>query len=997
MRIKYLFSWLVWMLLAGLAAGGLVFSVSAQGDGPRIIQISPVGQGRAHALAYSPDGQTLAVGSSLGIHLFNTSDLQPIYFTPTDTWVRALAFSPDGKLLASGSYDPIVRLWRASDGMLLKELSGHTAWVRALAFSPNGELLATASDDNTVRLWNIPTADLIYTFNQGTEGVRALAFSTDGTILATGGFDKIIRLWRVSDGKLLRELKGHKDWVRALAFSPDGEWLASGGFDATVRLWRVADGELLVTRQEHTSSVLGLAFSPDGEILASASVDTTVRLWKMPTLEPYDLLRGHTDFIFSIAFSPDGKSLASGAVDNTVRVWDVPMEANPAVQEQISSPSNCKTCHHPRGLQGPPRVIEPSCSVCHADGARALNWCPAFERSPGETTMSVQMQPKEISGFYRQTLTSTVIIHSPGNGEVVYGRSAVSFPLNVSGRVYHLGGPSDTKLTLEIYSEDGLLSTVESSPLPNGTFSFILEGNHGSTNPFIMWHSTFAVESPCLACHTDHYDGYLPNKGMVRLKVTITTAAGIQASDERVIFVDPGGVAEIPVQVLLDTGQSIPDLPIRAETRLYEWRGRTFTVISDSKGQACLQVEALSQNPTTYQISVPPTVVNGVLYKSKDSVQVSLPPGATTAPAVTLHVQAASGEISGHVTGLDSPVLVWAISIPDGAARKATTSPQGTFTFSDLPVSQVLLVADPQAMAAQGMALNAESIDLSQSISAEVDLIPHPLEGAYLTGKITDETGATLPFAWASLDTQFGQTDPASGAFALFGYPSDKATVIISAPGYYSQAHYLNLLNATESPMSFSLVRRPETRFIPWGNGATVIPPETVARVEGQSITFEQGWLWGNGESEQPLVIQLGEMLIAIPGGQFALERLPSQSGWLYIIDGQASIQRAGTDKSIPVKAGDMVYLDQDQASHPVPYDPVVVGALRLNGEVPIQPAWQPSLGAQIRDRLARFGIGTAQTVTFITYLIEVLALLAMLLLVVHWVIKKNRKDKKRD
>ena len=161
MRSKYLILSLVLILLAGLMAGLTLFPAYAEGDDGGIIQLSASGQGRGHTLAYSPDGRILAVGSSLGIHLFNSSDLQLLKFIPTDTWVRALAFSPDGSMLASGSYDTNVRLWRASDGTLLKELTGHTAWVRSLAFSPDGKWLATASDDNTVRLWNMPDGKLL--------------------------------------------------------------------------------------------------------------------------------------------------------------------------------------------------------------------------------------------------------------------------------------------------------------------------------------------------------------------------------------------------------------------------------------------------------------------------------------------------------------------------------------------------------------------------------------------------------------------------------------------------------------------------------------------------------------------------------------------------------------------------------------------------------------------------------------------------------------------
>ena len=309
--------------------------------------IARIGKGAISKVAYSPDGTRLAVGSSIGVWIYDIErgkalDLFPMY------GVSCLAFSPDGKTLVSGNKRHHLTLWDMTTGEPLRTFNSDYQYeVYSVAFNPDGKTLVSGHDNGLICLLETATGKSShYFFNIWGEGssllvpyhvgkIRGLAYSPDGKTLASMcNYDgAAVHLWEATTGKyikLLYSVEAEMDSVESIAFSPDGRTLAIGFVTGWIGLWDTmktdATPKYFDDQDQHRWDVFSLAFSPDGNMLAScgrdSNRDNTVRLWDMKTRKLLRTFTGHKDGVFSVAFSPDGKTIASSSKE-AVHLWNV--------------------------------------------------------------------------------------------------------------------------------------------------------------------------------------------------------------------------------------------------------------------------------------------------------------------------------------------------------------------------------------------------------------------------------------------------------------------------------------------------------------------------------------------------------------------------------------------------------------------------------------------------------------------------------------------------
>src|SRR5262249_6104447 len=127
---------------------------------------------------------------------------------------RALAWSPDGQHVAMSGARGALKVWEYRSGRRVLTLQGHADDLTAAVFTADGRRLVTAGWDGALNLWDtvLDNPDRWAGESHRLVGhpshVSALAVLPDGKRAISAGFDRTVRVWDIASGREERQWVG---------------------------------------------------------------------------------------------------------------------------------------------------------------------------------------------------------------------------------------------------------------------------------------------------------------------------------------------------------------------------------------------------------------------------------------------------------------------------------------------------------------------------------------------------------------------------------------------------------------------------------------------------------------------------------------------------------------------------------------------------------------------------------------------------------------------
>jgi WD40 repeat protein len=281
-------------------------------------------------IALSPDGTTIAVSDFYNKLLFFDARTYAPIGTPLrlPEWVAAIAYSPDGETIAfGGSYYLTLIDARTRETLDRAALNGN---AERIAFTPDGSrLVVLTSGPATISVRDATTLEAVGPSIE-LAGVGPTSFSSsgppphfaitrDGREVVTASDQGELAWWDLSSGRKTRTQRIGSGY-HALALAPAGRSVAVG-IERGIQLVDARTGAAETASADIGGRPTSLLFSPDGRTVVSTNEDGTLTLWDARSATPRERLRGHS--ASQAVFSRDGKTLYTVSDDGTAIAWDL--------------------------------------------------------------------------------------------------------------------------------------------------------------------------------------------------------------------------------------------------------------------------------------------------------------------------------------------------------------------------------------------------------------------------------------------------------------------------------------------------------------------------------------------------------------------------------------------------------------------------------------------------------------------------------------------------
>jgi WD40 repeat protein len=300
---------------------------------PPVYSVPPV----ITALAFSPDGQTLAVSGYYEVVLHRGDGAGLIgRLVGGSPRVLSMAFAPDGQRLAVAGGAPgqygNVQLWDLKERKLAGNWKTASDTVFGVSFSPSGEQLAFGCPDKSARVISAADGKEILRLDQHTDWCVGAVFTVDGKRLLTGGRDQAMKLSAIVNAQFIDDVNNPLDPITSMARHPKEDLVVYGGANGSSRIYKIADNQARTAGRNDTNLVKELERQPAGVNAVAWNADgTRIAVAAENEAKVFDpkggkiaTLPGHDGAIFAVAFSPDGQRVATGGHDGLVRVFELP-------------------------------------------------------------------------------------------------------------------------------------------------------------------------------------------------------------------------------------------------------------------------------------------------------------------------------------------------------------------------------------------------------------------------------------------------------------------------------------------------------------------------------------------------------------------------------------------------------------------------------------------------------------------------------------------------